>query len=232
MAALNLVLGRGTPKTRIDVLTLDAAMEISHEHSATVSKNPIEDGSDTSDNVRIENPTLTISGIISEAPLNLQASAFNIFTGAAAGKAVQKLGSPYGAITGAALGSLGGLMTNRKEGDINFPRKAFEFLIELEKKRQPIVIETSLRTYSNMILTKLSVPQSALRGKSLEFSATFEQISLVKTSTVLIPEKNVKKSGAASKQNLGKQAAKEATEATQKGSSILFGAFKKVGSLF
>lgn len=231
MSALNLILGRGNPKTKIDVLTLDVALEIGHEHSASVSKNPIETGSNVGDNVRLENPILTISGIISEAPLSIGASAFNVFTGAAATAAVQKFGSPFGALTGAGVGSLGGIIAGRKEGDINFPRKAFEFLIELEKKKTPITIETSLRTYPNMILTKLNVPQKSDLGKSIQFSAIFEQITFVKTSAVLIPEKKVKRPGAASKQNLGKQPAKEVTEATSKGSSLLLKGIKSFGFL-
>lgn len=229
MSAINLILGRGQPRTKIDVLTLDAALEIGHEQTASVTKNPIEDGSKVSDNVVVDNNVLNISGLVSEAPLSLLGSAFNVFTGLAATKAVQTLGSPFGAITGAAVGSLGGLIAKRNEKDVNFPKKAFQFLTELKEKRTPIVIETSLKTYNNMILTKLSVPQRSNIAGSLEFSATFEQIQLVKTSIVLIPEKNVKKSGASSKQNLGKQATKEATDQNKKGSSILFDLFKKVG---
>lgn len=229
MSALNLILGKGQPRTKIDVLTLDVAMEIGHEQSASVTKNPIEDGSNVADNIRVENNIINITGIISEAPLTLLGSAFNIFTGLAATKAVQTLGSPFGTITGAAVGSLGGLIAKRNENDVNFPKKAFQFLTELKDKRTPFVVVTSLRTYQNMVLTKLSIPQRASIGNSLEFTATLEQIQLVKTSVVLIPEKKVKRPGAASSQNLGKQATKEATDQNKKGSSILFDLFKKVG---
>lgn len=229
MSALNLILGKGQPRTKIDVLTLDVAMEIGHEQSASVTKNPIEDGSNVADNIRVENNIINITGIISEAPLTLLGSAFNIFTGLAATKAVQTLGSPFGTITGAAVGSLGGLIAKRNENDVNFPKKAFQFLTELKDKRTPFVVVTSLRTYQNMVLTKLSIPQRASIGNSLEFTATLEQIQLVKTSVVLIPEKKVKRPGAASSQNLGKQATKEATDQNKKGSSILFDLFSKVG---
>jgi hypothetical protein len=229
MSAINLILGRGQPRTKIDVLTLDAALMIGHEQSASLTKNPIEDGSNVTDNVVLDNNVLNITGLVSEAPLSLLGSAFNVFTGVAATKAVQTLGSPFGTITGAAVGSLGGLIARRNPEDVNFPKKAFQFLTELKEKRTPIVIETSLKVYNNMILTKLSVPQDSGKGGSLEFTATFEQIQVVKTSTVLIPEKNVKKSGAASNQNLGKQATKEATEQNKKGSSILFDLYKKIG---
>lgn len=229
MSALNLILGKGQPRTKIDVLTLDVAMEIGHEQSASVTKNPIEDGSNVADNIRVENNIINITGIISEAPLTLLGSAFNIFTGLAATKAVQTLGSPFGTITGAAVGSLGGLIAKRNENDVNFPKKAFQFLTELKDKRTPFVVVTSLRTYQNMVLTKLSIPQRASVGNSLEFTATLEQIQVVKTSVVLIPEKKVKRPGAASSQNLGKQATKEATEQNKKGSSILFDLFSKVG---
>lgn len=222
MSAINLILGRGQPRTKIDVLTLDAALEIGHDQTASVTKNPIEDGSKVSDNVIVDNNLVTISGLVSEAPLSLLGAGFNVFTGLAATKAVQTLGSPFGAITGAAVGSLGGLIARRNENDVNFPKKAFQFLTELKEKRNPIVIETSLKTYQNMILVKLSVPQNSSVAGSLQFSATFEQIQVVKTSIVLIQEKTVRKAGASSKQNLGKQPVKEASEQNKKGASIIY----------
>lgn len=53
----------------IDGYTIDAAIREEHSHPSTVTKLPIEDGSDTSDHNRIENDTFTVEGIVSDTPI-------------------------------------------------------------------------------------------------------------------------------------------------------------------
>lgn len=231
MGAISLILGRGQARTTIDALTLDAADSIDHESSATVTQNPIEDGSLVSDNVKLDNRKVTISGIVSEAPISILGSAFNVFTGAVASKATTELGGFARGAAATGIGSIGGLITNRNANDVKFPNKAYTYLQELLKARTPFTLVTSLEKYKNMICTRISVPQRKENGGSMLFTATFEQITVVQTKTILVPEKNLKNASGASKQNLGKQPVKEAAAQNTKGSTVLFDAFKKVGIL-
>ena len=223
MSSLSLILGERQFRTAIGVLRLDAATSIQHNSTATPTKNPIESRSgdpidNFTDHVRLENRTVQIDGLISEAPLSLFSSAFNVFTGATSSLVRDAFGG--GLLGGfaqqalaAGVGSVAGLIENRNENDLQYPTKAFDYLQELRDNRVPFTVITSLRKYENMIVTSISVPQRASLGRSLEFSATFEQIEIVQTQTVIIPEQTITNPSAATQQNLGKQAQKEASEA-------------------
>ena len=231
MSALALLLGESQFRTAIAQLKLDAASSIQHTATATPSKNPIEARSgdpidNFTDHVRLDNRVVTIEGIMSEAPLSLLGSAFNIFTGAAATNVGPTLGTFGTQALAAGLGSLGGLIANRNSEDPQFPQKAFEYLIELRDNRVPFTVVTRLKRYGNMILTSLSVPQVAADGNSLRFSATLEQIEIVQTQTILVPEQQVTNPSGASKQNLGKQAQKAASTDN---SSVAKGFFDDIG---
>jgi hypothetical protein len=236
MSALSLILGEKQFRTAIGVLRLDAAASIQHNATATPTKNPIEARSgdpidNFTDHVRLENRTLSIDGLISESPLTVIASALSVFTGASSSLVRDAFGG--GALGGfaqqalaAGVGSIAGLIENRNDDDIQYPSKAFQYLEELRDNRVPFTVITSLKRYENMILTNLSVPQTGVDGKSLRFSATFEQIQIVQTQVVIIPEQTVTNPSAASKQNLGKQAQNAATEDN---GSVAKGFFDSIG---
>ena len=222
MSAISLLIPSTRFRTVIGVLQLDAAVSIQHDANATPTKNPIEARSGDSDDnftdhIRLQNRTLSIEALISESPLSIFSSAFNIFTGAAATSVANDLVGPTSNVAAQAfatgLGSIAGLIANRQEGDLSFPKKAFDYLIsDLRDKRFPFTIVTRLQTYENMVITSLSVPQTAADGRSLRFSATFEQIKIVNTKTVAIPEGIVRNSGATQTQQQGKQTADTATD--------------------
>lgn len=222
MSALSLLLGEAQFRTTIAQLKLDAAKQINHTSAATPSKNPIEARSgdpidNFTDHIRLENKQLTIEGMISESPLSVLGSAFNVFTGAASGIFNDnRLTSQFSGFATQALaagfGSIAGLIANRNQNDLQYPLKAFQFLVELQENRVPFTIVTSLKRYESMVLTNLSVPQEARNGKSLMFTASFEQINIVQTQTVLIPEQKVANPSGASNQKLGKQPNKNASD--------------------
>lgn len=212
MAVINLLLGKTPFSTVIGAMKLDAAESLNHEFTSTPSKNPIEDGSEITDNVRVNNGTLSITGMISDSPLRILNSALNIFTGSLTSIGETAFGGFASQALAVGLGSLGGIIAGRDEDDVLFPQKAFDYLLELRKNKIPFNIQTDLKVYENMILTKLSVPRTAADGRSLKFSASFEQITIVRTGTIILPERNTKNlPGATKKQNLGKQPRKEAT---------------------
>ena len=58
---------------------------------------------------------------------------------------------------------------------------AFAFLRELRDSREPVDVQTSIRTYRNMVLQSLSVPVTARTGAALRFRAIFVQVEIVET---------------------------------------------------
>jgi hypothetical protein len=83
--------------------------------------------------------------------------------------------------------SLEGIVSDSPIGDVAFEREegaahsadAYAVLLSILESREPVSIRTSLATYHNMILQRLSVPRSVDTGKSLRFRATFRQLILV-----------------------------------------------------
>jgi len=239
MAAIDLLLGKSQFRTVVGIMKvngqiaepgmpLDVAESLSHDYSATPTKNPIEDGSDVTDNIRVENTTLQIEGFITANPLSIVDSALNIGTGIVASGLGAKFGGFAAQLTAAGAGSVISILRSRTpDSGINYPIQAFNALIKLLKNRVPFSVRTRLTVYDNMVITKLSFPQSPEIGQDLKFSATFEQINLVKTATSIVPEKLTKRAGASSTQKLGKQPEKIAK--TNSNTTTLFDLFKKVG---
>lgn len=212
MSLLSLILGDKKFRTEIGILTLDAAISVNHTLRATPTKNPIESKSGVAadnftDHVRLENRMLTIEGFISEAPLSNLGSAFNVFTGAATSYVSSRVPNAVQGFAAQAfatgLGTVSGMIANRLPGDLTYPTRAYEYLVELWRNRIPFLVHTRMQLYWDMIITDLSVPQEAADGRSLRFNATFEQIEIVKTSTVKIPESIVKNASAADKVPIG-----------------------------
>lgn len=253
MATVDLLLGIPQARTVIGVLSLDAAQNITHSSTAQVSKNPIESGSEVVDNIRLDNRTLQIEGLISSTPITLLGSVIGAFQAGAA-EFLGEFAGGFGAVAGSVgagigasnllsggqgsaedacgkspTGSLNGIIESRDSTDVLFPEKAFRYLQQLRDRRVPFTVRTSLQCYPNMVITALTVPQNAEVGKSLRFQMTCEQIQIVNTQTVIIPERIVKRSGAAGDQNLGKQTG---TEVEQPGATLLFSGFKSIGSAF
>lgn len=242
MAAIDLLLGKQQFRTVIGIIKingsitdpgmpLDAAMSINHDFSANITRNPIEDGSDVTDHIRLENPVLQIEGFIAENPLSAIESAINIATGVVASGLGARFGGFSRIITAAGAGSLIAVLRNRQPGsNINYPQAAYVALKKLWSDRIPFSVRTNLDLFDNMVISKLSFPRSAEIGKSLQFTATFEQVNLVKTATTIVPENLTKRSGAASNQKLGKQPIKTASATNASNSTTLFDLYKRTGS--
>ena len=230
MATLDLLLGEKQFRNVIGVLELDATISETHELEATVSKNPIENGSDITDNVRLQPRSLSIEGMITETPITLLGSAFGLFTGASFAVGETILGPLAGQALAAGTGSLAGLISNRNEDDADFKQKAYDYLKELWRNRVPFTVVTTLERYENMVISKLSVPKSIETGRALRFTATFEEVQIVQTLTAVVTENNVKNPGSADKQSLGKQPTTEASAGNTESASVLFNAFDSATS--
>lgn len=235
MAAIDLLLGKTQFKTKIGVfkvngqitqdgLDLDAAMSVGHEYTANITKNPIEDGSDVTDHIRLQNVQLNINGFVAEKPLTLIDAGLNTGLGVLASGLGANFGQFGQLITSAGAGTLAGLLQNRDTDDNLYPIKAYKFLVEIWKNRIPFGVRTNLSFFDNMVISRLSFPRNAELGKSLEFNATLEQITVVQTQTTFIPESVTSNPSAASKQKLGKQPVQEVENDT-----ILFNAGEKFG---
>lgn len=196
---------------------IDATINEVHEFSATVTQSQIEDGSTISDHIIINPIRLNLEGVITETPISFITSALTAGASALSSNIPSKFGAAAATLGGA---SLSGLLTSSRS-----PDDVYKVLKELFEKREPFTVVTGLTVYDNMVFTSLSIPRSAQYGRAIKFSATLEQLKIVQTKLVPVPEFKVMSgigSTVSSTQDLGDQASSAASEAaSSKGSSIL-----------
>lgn len=100
-----------------------------------------------------------------------------------------------------------GLMQQIRSGTSRPSDDALAKLLGMRSARQPVTIETSLRTYTNMVLQSFNIPRSGTNGDCLRFSATFVQVELVTNNRTTIQTAQPR---GQKKKNLGAKALKDA----------------------
>lgn len=203
---------------KIGYVQLDATISENHTRTSKITANEIEDGSNISDNVILENEKFSIEGLISEAPfpssdvrdiaLQIQNKGFGL------------LSKGIGSISGGLIPDAGATI------------KRIVALLQLEgfwSNRIPFTVLTGLKKYDNVIIQNMSIPVTYKDGKSLRFKIDCQVLKIVESKTVTIPEEFTKKSGHSStkKQSLGKQGTSVASE---RQSSVAYKIFNKFGS--
>ena len=165
MALMNLIYKKQV-KAQIGTITVDASVSEDHTASSTVTSNPVEEGANVADHVKLEPLRLSIQGVISDTPLD-----FEILNSLAKGdfKGIAKN------FTSGISAVLGGTSRSTEQ---------YLALLELRKSREPFQVITGLKVYQNMILTNLTVNRTASTGKAIHFTAEMEEIRIVQSQTV------------------------------------------------
>ena len=185
---------------QIGALLIDARISENHNRTAQVTDYEIEDGTVISDHIKLDPLSLSITGFISDTPVEFFGSRD---LGLKTKEAVDAL-FPSQTLKNQANPEQEGVIP---EADTKNPIDSWLYLDEVWKKRTPITVITSLQVYKNMIITSLSAPRNAEIGKSLEFNVDLREVRVVRSETVEIPVFKVPKSaqGAATKQKEGKK---------------------------
>lgn len=79
----------------------------------------------------------------------------------------------------------------------NRVRRAYELLLDLQKKAEPFDVVTGLKLYSNMVVKSLSSRQEGPRDNAIKFEVTLREVIIVSTQIVTYPPR---KSGATHQQ--------------------------------
>lgn len=165
---ISILVNRKTP-VEIGAITLDASVSQSHEYVNEITSYPVEEGFDITDNVRQLPETLTIEGLVSNSP-------------------IPNIGSINTSVT--------------QEDNSNRSIVAFQKFLEYmgfptalqpgqeqtttSNDAQLIDIVTKLKTYTNMILKRLTIPRTRTTGNDLFFTAEFQQVHKAISETILI----------------------------------------------
>jgi len=220
LSRLEFPITNGTSILRFHVLG-----QATHEMKSTLTKNPIEDGSEITDHVRVENKRATFQLQISDTPLpGIIGLPTEILSSVITDK-IRQLPTE--------LIILGGLAVKKISGSIaeEASRKskiAFDILENLHNNKVLISAFLGFKRYINAIITNISVPQTPANSGSLMANVTIEEVSIVQTERALIPKEIVEEEvehTATSEVNTGAQETKEVSDDNQAGSSILFNIF-------
>lgn len=147
-------------RAKIAGLLIDASIEETHTIDADVTEYPVEDGSMITDHVQVKTPELVMKGVITDAPL-----------GYALVGNIQNLIRSVSILFGGTKRSIDG----------------YNVLVDLQAKRMPFDVYTTLRRYKNMVIKNLSVVRNADQGASVHFSATLKQIHVAVSEVEEVP---------------------------------------------
>ena len=220
-------------------LVVDASINEIHEMSSQLSSNEVEDGTNLTDNVRLQPIKLTMEGVVTKTPLSLFGSAFTsglAFATAATGASAGAIAASA-AFVGSALGgapSIGSLLSDGGSGgsgsvsslvlNSRDPKDVWKFLTELRDLRTPFSIATGLKEYANMIIISISATRNAQVGEALKFNLVAQQVKIASSRLVQVPEFKIKADAAhtgATQVNEGKKIASPASGSTESSGSIL-----------
>lgn len=152
------ILFGASPKTKIGLVTLDAAVEIRHKRANEITKHPVEQGSDVSDHIRHTPDSVEITGMITNTPLVFLASL--------------NASSPVADDTT--------LVADRAaRADREF-RRAMD-------DGDLLTVVTTLHIYKNMVITDYSVVKDKDSGNILDFTIGLDEVIIVQTQTVAAP---------------------------------------------
>jgi hypothetical protein len=164
--AINLLLNR-TTTGKIGTITLDCTISDDHEYANEVTQFPVENGADISDHIRQIPEDLTIEGFIANSPV----------------KYMDVVGYTKGIIhQDASMFTQGNRVNSAFEKLLEYA--GFDTagkLVVTNKKRnvQIIDIETGLRMYTGMIITRLKISRNSTTGDGMQFSISFKKLNRV-----------------------------------------------------
>lgn len=148
-------------RTKIGSIQVDVTISESHTAKSQVTKNPVEDGVDVADHVRLESLEYTMNGMITNTP-----SAFSLVD------------------TGV------GIVTSLT-GQTNRALDAYNQIMELRESRQPFTLITGLIQYENMIIEEFVVNRDARTANAIFFTARMRQVEIATSETVSQSDSNL-----------------------------------------
>ncbi len=182
-------------------IMLDASVREVHSVSGEVSDHPVESGIDIVDHYRVLPRQVEIEGIVTNTPI------------------------VGGIIPGATLvNSVVGLV----QGDDDPASNAWNELQRFFDEAVVLTITSSLKTYTNMVLTNLDVTRNSRQANALFFTASARQVRFVTTETGTALGAAASTVGQAAK-SAGKQTNKAANAAQATQSSALLQTFQGLG---
>jgi hypothetical protein len=157
MALTDLIFG-GPKKLEVGVIQFDCSVEEVHTQEAEATNHAVEDGSEITDHIRALPIGLQLQGIITDTPIVFLASL----------RATSPLTTD--------------VLPAQNRVDI-----AFKKLEELKNNGELIDVVTTLKTYSNMFISSISVTRNSQSGNILNVGIGLKEIRIAKSLSIESP---------------------------------------------
>lgn len=177
------------------LIVFDAVTNEVVTYESTVTEIPVEEGPEVTDHIQKKNPKISLSGTISQTPLDLSVGIGNLIGGGIAAftssqarsnllnSGVQQAAGVAGAalLGGAGLPSLtGGLLGGLADA---IARTA---LLDAYERRARFSVITRRFQYDDMVIQKMTLPRDNTTGNQMTFNIDFKQVRIVSALTVQI----------------------------------------------
>lgn len=175
MASVKLMLSwddDAAPGLAAGAVELDATTLIGFESAAEVTEHPVERGPSVGDHIRPMNGTVTLEGIITDAPIVLpstQAQGVSVASGT--------VSLPGG----------GTAVAQRFSGTINRVRLCDETLRELVEAGALVTLTSGLRTVDSLAITRYAPERNADTGNSMKVTMAFKRVRIATTARAPVP---------------------------------------------
>lgn len=215
---------RATVVTRsIGEFELDAVTVEGHESSMRLTENPVESGADIADHAILEPKEITVTGVMvgyeppqhfknmlgndlafmDAYPMPMEIRAHTRQAEAMYNQIIgqtQDIKARVGKVLAPWYPEAAG-MANDSSPSLDRVGKAYEDLLSIQKKGEPITVQTGIKQYENMLIISIGVTQQY--DGSAEFSLTLREIFIVESQKAQGIHPDVKASSP-TKKNMGK----------------------------
>lgn len=160
------------PQGQIGGIAIPATLEEVSTDLVTVTDHPVESGAEISDHAYYRPAQLVMRcGWSNSSGFNLQSSVSSLFSGGG-----QSLFAGLG-LSSSPPSSGGGMSVSDFVSDI------YTQLLALQQSLVPFTVVTSIRQYTNMMLTSLAVTRDQKTSQALMVTAAMRQVIIVSTSS-------------------------------------------------
>lgn len=160
------------PSLAAGAVELDATTLIGFESAAEVTEHPVERGPSVGDHIRPNNGTVTLEGVVTDAPITLpttQAPGVSVASGT--------VSLPGG----------GTAVAQRFSGTINRVRLCDETLRELVEAGALVTLTSGLRTVDSLAITRYAPERNADTGNSMKVTMAFKRVRIATTARAPVP---------------------------------------------
>lgn len=182
------------------IMSFDATIREEHEATAAVTEFPVEKGANVSDHKRPELAKLSGEVFVTNSPITVPKSNLDGATGETRGQELVipvKRSLPIAVpVVGALLAGAGALdsfdtinpLLLQFDGDFNRVNSIWKQFQDLVESDQLITITTSVRSYENMALKRVTLPITADDGDGGSFQFEASEIRFVETKVITVPK--------------------------------------------